>query len=232
MISLEKLDIDTWYLKPIFYVKKGDPIFTSIEQMITLTEMKNISLGNVALEYESKVLELDREEILKEMKRRINIMFSSIENGFEKNQSKMKILEHSASIIYKNEQNGRLFSNSVNTTCAIRALSAMDVVSSGGIICAAPTGGSAGVFDFSKEFSWNSDAEFTFPVQFSLNYFFFPYMSNYHYSYNTYYCYSTYNRNYNNQFERKYFNTCFNTCIIYEDISFTIFLFNAFTISN
>ena len=145
MISLKKLDIDTWYLKPIFYVKKGDPIFASIEQMITLTEMKNISLGNVALEYESKVLDLDREEILKEMKRRINIMFSSIENGFEKNQSKMKILEHSASIIYKNEQNGRLFSNSVNTTCAIRALSAMDVVSSGGVICAAPTGGSAGV---------------------------------------------------------------------------------------
>jgi L-serine dehydratase len=145
MISLKKLDIDTWYLKPIFYVKKGDPIFTSIEQMITLTKMKNISLGNVALEYESNVLDLDREEILKEMKRRINIMFSSIENGFEKKQSKMKILEHSASIIYKNEQNGRLFSNSVNTTCAIRALSAMDVVSSGGVICAAPTGGSAGV---------------------------------------------------------------------------------------
>ena len=88
MISLKKLDIDTWYLKPIFYVKKGDPIFTSIEQMITLTEMKNISLGNVALEYESKVLGLDREEILKEMKRRINIMFSSIENGFEKKKIK------------------------------------------------------------------------------------------------------------------------------------------------
>lgn len=144
-ISLNKLDIYTWYLKPIFFVKKCDPIFVSSEQMVALANKKKISLGTIALEYESKVLGLNQEEILKEMERRVEIMFFSIEKGFEKRQSKMKILEHSASIIYKNKQNGKLFSNSINTTCAIRALSAMDVVSSGGLICAAPTGGSAGV---------------------------------------------------------------------------------------
>jgi L-serine dehydratase len=143
--SLKKLDISTWLLEPIFFVKKGDPIFINIDQMINITDMRKISLGNIALEYESKVLGLDKEEILEEMKKRINVMFSTIENGFKKNLSKMKILEHSASTLYKNEQNGKLFSKSINTTCAIRALSAMDIVSSGGVICAAPTGGSAGV---------------------------------------------------------------------------------------
>ncbi|MHA1985481.1 MAG: L-serine ammonia-lyase, iron-sulfur-dependent, subunit alpha [Promethearchaeota archaeon] len=143
--SLNELDINIWLLQPIFFVKNGEPIFITIDQMISLTEMTNYSLGNIALEYESKLLGLEKEDILKEMKKRINIMFATIENGFEKKLSKMKILEHSASTLYKNEQKGKLFSQSINTTCAIRALSAMDVVSSGGVICAAPTGGSAGV---------------------------------------------------------------------------------------
>jgi len=52
-------------------------------------------------------------------------------------------LEHSASNIQKKEN--LLFSSGINLRSAYRAMAAMDTASSGGLICAAPTGASCGV---------------------------------------------------------------------------------------
>ncbi|MHA1443750.1 MAG: L-serine ammonia-lyase, iron-sulfur-dependent, subunit beta, partial [Candidatus Hodarchaeales archaeon] len=66
-----------------------------------------------------------------------------------------------ASKIYNKYQKNALYVNNINTKCALYALAAMDVASSGGMICAAPTGGSAGVlpailYTLSKEFDLNT----------------------------------------------------------------------------
>jgi L-serine dehydratase len=144
-------------INPIVHVIQGEPLFRNSQELLELVKKNPLTLGNIGLHYEAQLLGLSQNEILKETEKRLNIMLASVETGLNKEKSNMKILKHSASQIYHKFQKNALFINNINTKCALYALATMDVASSGGMICAAPTGGSAGVlpailYTLSKEF--------------------------------------------------------------------------------
>jgi L-serine dehydratase len=143
--ELEKIKAKIWYASPIFYVIRGEPLFQTAEQMVFLANQGSLTLGEIALQYEAQLLKMSPEKIMEAVEKRVSVMLASVKAGLEGKNSKMNLLQHSASILNKNEKERNLFGNNFNTRSAIRALAAMDVVSSGGVICAAPTGGSAGV---------------------------------------------------------------------------------------
>ena len=143
--KLKSLDFITniWTTYPILFPIHGTPLFKNSFEMLKLANEEKYSLGKVGLMYEADLLKLDEKSILEEMGKRISVMFSSIEKGLEKKNSHMKLLKHSASDIQKKEN--QLFSSGINLKSAYRAMAAMDTASSGGLICAAPTGASCGV---------------------------------------------------------------------------------------
>jgi L-serine dehydratase len=134
-----------WITRPIVFPIHGTPIFTNASEMLEIAKSKGFELGEIGLEYESALLNLNKEIIIDEIKKRISVMFSSVEMGLKSKNSSMNLLEHSASKIQQEEINGNLFNPGINIKSAYRALAAMDTASSGGLICAAPTGGSCGV---------------------------------------------------------------------------------------
>jgi len=134
-----------WITRPIVFPIHGTPIFTNTSEILKIAKSKRFDLGEIGLEYESALLNLDKKIIIDEIKKRISVMFSSVEMGLISENSSMNLLEHSASKIQQEEINGNLVNPGINIRSAYRALAVMDTASSGGLICAAPTGGSCGV---------------------------------------------------------------------------------------
>ncbi|MHA1239440.1 MAG: L-serine ammonia-lyase, iron-sulfur-dependent, subunit alpha [Promethearchaeota archaeon] len=143
--KLKSLDFisNIWTTHPILFPIHGTPLFKNSFEMLNLAFEKKYSLGKLGLMYESYLLNINEKSILEEMEKRILVMFSSVEKGLEKENSHMNLLKHSASNIKKKET--QLFSSGINLRSAYRAMAAMDTASSGGLICAAPTGASCGV---------------------------------------------------------------------------------------
>lgn len=143
---LESLSgVSFWTIKPIFFVMKGDQLFQSAEEWLQYSTMNDLTLGEAALEYEMALLNLSKDEIMAEMEKRINIMLQSVEFGQKERVKGLKTIDSTASQISSASEKNKLFSNSQNTLTAVRAIASMEIASSGGYICAAPTGGSSGV---------------------------------------------------------------------------------------
>lgn len=134
-----------WTSSPIAFVKKGRPLFSNTKEMLAIAEEKKWTLGNVALEYESKLLGLSKDAVLKEFQRRYRVMKQAVQRGFEIEQSSMNLLDSSAWNIFKAETAGRVMTGGIHTRAAARAMAVMEVASSMGVVIAAPTGGSAGI---------------------------------------------------------------------------------------
>ncbi|MCK4763396.1 MAG: L-serine ammonia-lyase, iron-sulfur-dependent, subunit alpha, partial [Candidatus Aminicenantes bacterium] len=134
-----------WVSAPVYYVRKGDSLFAGAAEMIAYAEAQGCSLGRAALDYEAQLLGLSREEALKEMTRRFGIMQESVAAGLDKKQVNMQLLAPTAGKIFKAEAEGKLAVGGLHTRAAARAAAVMHINNSMGIVCAAPTGGSAGV---------------------------------------------------------------------------------------
>ena len=132
-------------LPPIAYVKRGRPLFDSAEQMAALAGERGWSLGRVALAYESQLLGLDEEALGKEMARRLGIMRAAVRDGLSATASPMQLLVPTARHVMEAEKAGRLAIGGLHTRAAARAMAVMHVNGAMGVVCAAPTGGSAGV---------------------------------------------------------------------------------------
>jgi len=136
--------IDVWMTSPVFFPQPGEPLFASGKEMVDLAEKNNRSLGRVALSYEAKLLGISEDEASKEMFRRYKIMKEAIIKGLDKNLKGMQLLQPSAGSIIEAERTGRTAIGGIHTRAAARALSVMHVDCAMGVVCAAPTGGSAG----------------------------------------------------------------------------------------
>ncbi len=79
------------------------------------------------------------------MDKRVKVMLNSVELGINSHINGLKIIDSTAHKISTKSKNKRLFSNTLNSNAALRAMASMEIASSGGFICAAPTGGSSGV---------------------------------------------------------------------------------------
>ena len=134
-----------WSTSPISFIKKGKSLFTSASEMVVLANDQSCSLGQLALKYESELLEKSNKETLNEMIRRYEIMKSSVSKGFIDQNIGLKLLKPSAQKIFKAESEKKVAIGGLHTRAAARALAAMHTCNSMGVVCASPTGGSAGV---------------------------------------------------------------------------------------
>ncbi len=149
--------IHTWSVDPVFYVRKGKSLFSSAREMLDTAKDRGCTLGQVALLYESEILGLSEEDILSEMKDRLDIMEASIIQGEKGQDIKMQLLHPSAQDVLKSVSDGRVAVGGIHAKAAGRAMAVCHVNNSMGIVCAAPTGGSSGVipaviFTMAEEF--------------------------------------------------------------------------------
>ncbi len=145
--ALRSLDADArvWQSSPVYFVQKGRPMFSSAAEMVQIAQQQGHSLGRVALAYESQLLGLREEEVLAEMLRRWDVMAGSVERGLEPGFTGLQLLPACAGVIFNAEAAGRLSVGGPHARAAARAMAVMHVDGAMGVVCAAPTGGSAGV---------------------------------------------------------------------------------------
>jgi len=136
---------DVLHCAPVFYVTPGDPAFRSAADMVSLAESRDASLGRLALEHEAGLLGMSQDDVRKEMKKRLGVMRASVEQGLKHEKIRMQLLRPSAGDVFQAEKQGRVAVGGMHTRAAARALAVMHVSNSLGIVCAAPTGGAAGV---------------------------------------------------------------------------------------
>lgn len=130
---------------PVAFVKQGPSLFSSAAEMIALAEMRGCTLGRLALAHESALLGIAESDVFEEMARRVDLMCEATRAGLEEHVPRMQLLAPTAGRIFKAEAEGRLAIGGLHTRAAARALAAMHINSGMGVVCAAPTGGSAGV---------------------------------------------------------------------------------------
>ncbi len=87
---------EVWLASPFVFPKNGEPIFSSAEDICSITKEKDLSLGEIALQYEASLLGFSKKDCLEEMKKRLKVMQDSITAGFQDQNVNMQLLEPSA----------------------------------------------------------------------------------------------------------------------------------------
>ena len=134
-----------WTAPPVFFPQHGRPLFDSAAGMVDWAEARGLSLGRAALAYEAALLGLPEGEVVAEMVRRFEVMRAAVQRGLAEEQLPMQLLTPSAGRVYRAEADGRLAAGGMLTRAAARAMAVMHVNGAMGVVCAAPTAGSAGV---------------------------------------------------------------------------------------
>jgi L-serine dehydratase len=129
---------------PVYFVQIGALLYENAAEMVSMAERRGLSLGAIAIEYESQLLAMEPDAILKEMLRRYEVMENAVRQGLEPGFSGMQLLAPSAERIFQAEAEGRLSLGGPHLRAAARAMAVMHVNGAMGVVCAAPTGGAAG----------------------------------------------------------------------------------------
>ncbi|MCJ7612299.1 MAG: L-serine ammonia-lyase, iron-sulfur-dependent, subunit alpha [Candidatus Aminicenantes bacterium] len=130
--------------EPVFFVQKGSPLFASAAEVERLAKKRNATLGQLGLAYETQLLGFTPQKALAEMLGRYDVMRRAVARGLAGKGVRLKLLAPSAARLLRAERKGEVAVGGIHTRAAARALAVMHVSNSGGTICAAPTGGSAG----------------------------------------------------------------------------------------
>ncbi len=142
--------LGVWAAPPILFIQQGEPLFSSAAEMVAWAEDPAAqagggrSLGQIALAYEAALLGLTESEVLGEATRRYEVMRASVQRGLGEGLPPMQLLRPSARQIYLAEADGRVAIGGLHTRAAARAMAVMHVNGGSGVVCAAPTAGSAG----------------------------------------------------------------------------------------
>jgi L-serine dehydratase len=131
--------------EPVMFVRKGDELFASAAEMLALAEKHGWGMGRAALEYESRLLGMPEDELVTEMLARFDVMRASVERGLDDSRVSLALLAPAAGALMRAEAEGRLPVGGMPARAVARGLAALHVSNSRGVVCAAPTGGSAGV---------------------------------------------------------------------------------------
>ncbi|MGQ9471802.1 MAG: L-serine ammonia-lyase, iron-sulfur-dependent, subunit alpha [Candidatus Aminicenantales bacterium] len=131
-----------WKAPPLMPVASGRPLFYSAAEAISLAARENITLGRLAIVYEHQLLGLEESEIRSELGRRLKIMRQAVASGM-RDSLELQLLRPTAHLIAKAEKEEKL-AGGMLTRAAARAMAAQHTASSMGVVCAAPTAGSAG----------------------------------------------------------------------------------------
>ena len=132
--------------QPVLIPRRGKALFGSGAEMVSAAEERGLTLGELAIEYEAELLGLERSEVEAEFERRLNVMRESVRIGLEDHdgEATMQLLEPTAPEVYRSILQGRVALGGPHARAAARAMAAMHVNGAMGVVCAAPTGGSAG----------------------------------------------------------------------------------------
>ncbi len=130
---------------PLFFVKRGEALFSDAAGMADCAERNGWSLGETALAYESRLLGFNEDRILAEILARYEIMKAAVASGLDDDNVRMRLLGPAARGILEAEAAGRLAIGGPHARAAARAMAALHASNSGGVVCAAPTGASSGV---------------------------------------------------------------------------------------
>ncbi len=130
---------------PVSFVKRGRALFASAREMLALAEERGWPLGRVGLAYEAELLGLGEADVNAEMARRFEIMRAAVRAGLSLPGPAMQLLAPTARRVMDAEAAGRVAVGGLHTRAAARAMAVMHVNGGMGVVCAAPTGGSAGV---------------------------------------------------------------------------------------
>jgi L-serine dehydratase len=134
-----------WHGEPLMFVKCGPALFEDAARMVAAAEERGVSAGQIGAAYEARLLGLTEVEVLEEMGRRYDVMATAVRAGLDTRLPPLQLLQPTAGRIYAAEANGRLAVGGLHTRAAARAMAAMHVNCGMGVVCAAPTAGSAGV---------------------------------------------------------------------------------------
>jgi L-serine dehydratase len=130
---------------PVYFIQTGRPLFAGAVDALRLTEGRALSLGRLALESEARLLGLSQADVTAEILRRYDIMAVAAESGLDPDFDGMQLLRASAGAVFRAHEGRRLSTHGPYMRAAARALAVMHVNSAMGVVCAAPTGGAAGV---------------------------------------------------------------------------------------
>jgi len=131
--------------EPVMFTRGGDELFESAAEMLAVAREREWSLGRAALEYESRLLGMPEAKLTEEMLRRYGVMRASVERGLDDKRVSLAYLRPSAAALMRAEAEGRLPVGGMGARAVARGLAALHVSNSRGVVCAAPTGGAAGV---------------------------------------------------------------------------------------
>ena len=113
--------------------------------MVALAEARGATAGRIGATYEGELLGLTEDQVVEEMVSRFEVMAAAVHAGLGTNLPPMQLLRPSASGVYDADSQGLLPIGGLHTRTAARAMAAMHVNCGMGVVCAAPTAGSAGV---------------------------------------------------------------------------------------
>jgi L-serine dehydratase len=130
---------------PFCHIKGGAELFSSAREMVSAAEAAGRSLGQIALVYESKLLGISEEEVLEAISQRLDVMEESVRFGLSDRRVDMLLLNPTAREILESEGKKKVAIGGIHTRAAARAMATMHASNSRAVVCAAPTGGSAGV---------------------------------------------------------------------------------------
>lgn len=132
---------------PLLFPRAGEPAFGSGHEVLEWVSIGSRPLAEAGLTYEAQLLGLSEERVRREMEHRLIIMENAVRQGSAETSRlrRMRLLNPTAGKVLRAESEGRLFLGGPAARAAARAMAAMHVNSSMGLVCAAPTGGSSGV---------------------------------------------------------------------------------------
>jgi L-serine dehydratase len=142
---LEQMGLQCRVVRPIFFPVRGEPIFRSASEVERYAEDKKISLAEAALDYETSLLGISRDAAMAEMARRYSVMKGACERGLGgRLATSMQLLRPTAQRMWEAGMSGKLPFFGLHSRAAIRAVAVMHANGGMDVVCAAPTGGSAG----------------------------------------------------------------------------------------
>jgi L-serine dehydratase len=136
---------EMWTALPVFFPERGTALVHSGSDMAGHAKATGVSLGEIGLAYECQLLGLTEEQAIDEMSTRYDVMRRSVADGLDSQSTQLAWLKPHAADVLGKLKRGALPFGTIHTRAAARALAAMHTCNSRGIVCAAPTGGSAGV---------------------------------------------------------------------------------------
>ncbi|MFZ9661540.1 MAG: L-serine ammonia-lyase, iron-sulfur-dependent, subunit alpha [Chitinophagaceae bacterium] len=118
--------------------------FITCNEMLDYNKEKNLSLWQLAVEYESARGNISHDEVFSKMKNIIQIMGNAVEAGLKGTHYADRILGSQSPGFKKNMEAGNLIEGDLMNRTIMYVSAIMEVKSSMGVIVAAPTAGSCG----------------------------------------------------------------------------------------